>query len=114
MTLLSSLGAGGVLVVEVEVELEVEVEVERVVFGESEGGGGGCELVPVAETRDAFAEIAARLVLGVDDGSDVYLGQGARNDAPKVVDEGIVPAKGRIIPLFSVVRDASRSYTEYI
>jgi hypothetical protein len=31
MTLLSSLGAGGVLV--------VEVDVERVLFGESEGGG---------------------------------------------------------------------------
>jgi VIT1/CCC1 family predicted Fe2+/Mn2+ transporter len=60
---------------------------------------GRVKCAPVAESRDAFAQVAAGLVLGVDDSLDVYLGQGAREQLAEVLDEGIVSAKGGFIPL---------------
>ena len=58
---------------------------------------------PVAEPRDAFAEVTAGLVRWIDDSLDIYLGQSDRDELPEVLDEGIVPAKGGVITLVLLV-----------
>jgi hypothetical protein len=58
---------------------------------------------PVTEPRNAFAEVAACLERRVDNSLDVYLGQSDRDELAEVLDEGIVPAKGGLITLGSLV-----------
>jgi hypothetical protein len=81
-----------------------EDDAHRGVDGRGRGARGDLEVddgveQPVAEAGDALAEVAAGLVLGVDYGLDGQLGQVGGNQAAEVLDEGIVPAKGGLIPL---------------
>ena len=58
---------------------------------------------PVREAGDAVAQVAARLILGVDEGLDVDLGQLPGEALLEVARELVLIAKGRLAALEGVL-----------
>lgn len=60
-------------------------------------------MIPVGEAGDAVAEVAPRLILGVDEDLDVDLGQLLGQVVAQVTRELILLAKGRLAALWQTL-----------
>lgn len=58
--------------------------------------------IPIAKSPYALAQVSSSLIFGVYDDIDVYLGEVGRDKLAEVLGEGIVVAKGRLTPLYTI------------